>query len=178
MLRMFVSAQSASAPVFSVDLSNSPLPSFLLVTLVDIGTVSFPSMTAIQHILSCRCFALFLVLVSTMSEEGSKPFFNLDVDKRHVLLDETIALLLLLSEHHVASTTVKDLNFHDDAFGQFFRSRIIYGRPDCAAIPLAYFNIFVVRPRLRNKLKLQRNRSPCLPSPLPVQHGPNGIRVH
>jgi hypothetical protein len=44
-----------------------------------------------------------------MSQEGSKPLSNFDVDKCHVILDETITLLLLLSEHHVTSTTVKDL---------------------------------------------------------------------
>jgi hypothetical protein len=106
------------------------------------------------------CFTFCLVLVSTMSEEGSKPFFNLDVDKCHVILDETIALLLLSSEHHVTST-VKDLKgllekyFHNDAFGQFFRSMIIYGSPDGAAIPLASFNKSAVRPRSRNKFELQ-----------------------
>jgi hypothetical protein len=43
---------------------------------------------------------------------------------------------------------------------------IIYGRPDGAAIPLAYFNKSVVRPRSRNKFELQHNQITMSASPI------------
>jgi hypothetical protein len=98
-----------------------------------------------------------------MTDQASSPFFNLDVDQCHLILDETIALLLLSEQQYlVAPTSVKlrsllHEHFQDDVSGQTFRSMIIYGRPDGDTVTLSHFNKFVMLPRTSYKFELQPN---------------------
>ena len=80
-------------------------------------------------------FFVVVVVVPTMSDQGSSPLFNLDVDQCHMILDETIALLLLSEQQYpVASpavnlTSLLLVHFQDDASCSSFRSLFFYGRP-------------------------------------------------
>jgi hypothetical protein len=115
--------------------------------------VSSNSSASCHSPLELLLYFVVVVVVPTMSVQGSSPLFNLDVDQCHVILDKTIALLLLSEQQYlVASTAVKlrsllHEHFQDDASGQSFHSMIIYGRPNCDTVTLAHFNKYVMLPR-------------------------------
>jgi hypothetical protein len=104
-----------------------------------------------------------------MSVHGSSPLFNLDVDQCHVILEETIALLLLSDQRYPLPSTAVKLrsllheHFQDDASGQSFRSMIIYGRPDGATVTVSHFNKYVMLPRTSYTFELQPNLTTLAP---------------